>query len=346
MERAIEFDGSIGEGGGQVVRTSLSLAMVTGRRVRLVNIRAGRRNPGLRQQHLTAIRAAQEISTAAVQGDAVGSRTLDFRPRELRAGAYAFSVGTAGSATLVLQTVLPGLLTAAGPSELTLRGGTHNPWAPPYDFLARCFFPLVGRMGPRIDCRLDRHGFYPAGGGEFRVRIHPSSELKALQLVDRGALRHQRACAVVANLPRHIAEREIRALAAKLDWPPESQRVVEPSNSRGPGNVVMIEVAHEHVTELFTGFGRRGVRAEHVANEAVQEARSYLATDVPVGPHLADQLLLPCAVAAHAYGQRSQFRTLPLTQHAATQQEILERVLGVSIHVEPEENGCLVRIGP
>ena len=342
---AILIDGSEGEGGGQIVRTSVALALVTGQSVQIDNIRAGRDKPGLMRQHLTAVRAAVENSDAEVEGDSIGSQSLVFRPKTIKPARYTFSVGTAGSATVVLQTVLPALLTADEPSELTLEGGTHNPWAPPYDFLAQAFFPLVEQMGPRITKGLEKYGFYPAGGGRFTVGIEPTEELQGIELLERGAVLSRSATALVANLSRNIGQREIDSLAKKLNWPPNCFHVNEISNSNGPGNVVLIEIVSENVQEVFTAFGRVGIKAKSVAGEALKQARDYLATNVPVGPYLADQLLLPLAIAAWKSGNSSRFRTLPLTRHSKTQIKVLSQFLDVPISVEQEGGTCLVEIG-
>lgn len=201
------IDGSQGEGGGQVLRTSLALSMVTGRPFRIEGIRAGRANPGLLRQHLTGVRAAAEISGAKVQGAELGSKQLTFEPGEVRAGDYQFSIGTAGSTTLVLQTILPALLAAKGRSTMVLEGGTHNPAAPPFDFLQRVFLPLVNRMGPRVSVELERHGFFPAGGGCFRVVVDPVEKLQPLELLTRGEIRRRTCRVLLSNLPRTIAKR-------------------------------------------------------------------------------------------------------------------------------------------
>jgi RNA 3'-terminal phosphate cyclase (ATP) len=203
----ITIDGSTGEGGGQVLRTSLGLSLVTGRPFRIENIRAGRQKPGLMRQHLTAVRAAAQISNATLSGDEIGSRELHFEPGAVKHGSYEFAVGTAGSATLVLQTVLPGLIVAQGPSQLTLKGGTHNPWSPPFDFLAKVFLPLLARMGANVTVKLVRPGFYPAGGGEFTVDIQPATDgrLRPLELMERGEIIGRHARAIVARLPDQIA---------------------------------------------------------------------------------------------------------------------------------------------
>lgn len=342
----LEIDGSQGEGGGQILRSALTLSLVTGRPVRLTRIRAGRDKPGLMRQHLTAVRAAAEVGNARLVGDEVGSSTLEFAPQTLAAGRYAFAVGTAGSGTLVLQTVLPALLIADGPSEIAIEGGTHNPWAPPYDFLARAYFPLVERMGVRLESGLERHGFYPAGGGKFSVAVRPSEQgLAGLALCERGAVVQRAVTAVIARLSRSIAQREIDAAADKLAWPPECFHVYEAHDSLGPGNVVMIELQSEQVCEVFTAFGRLGVRAERVAQEAVEQVRSYLAAGVPVGKYLADQLLLPLGIAAWRYGAQSEFVTLPLSRHSVTHLDILRAFLDIPLEATAEGPTIRVRVG-
>jgi RNA 3'-terminal phosphate cyclase (ATP) len=327
----ITIDGAHGEGGGQVLRTSLALSLVTGRAFRIVNIRAGRQKPGLLRQHLTALKAATEIGGAEVSGAVLGSRDVVFRPGRVRPGEYAFAVGTAGSATLVLQTVLPALLTAEGPSALALEGGTHNPFAPPFDFLERAFLPLVGRMGPRIEARLERLGFYPAGGGKFTIAIEPASRLEPLDIADRGSVRSVRATAIVANLPYSIAERELAAIAALLPEIDAGSRAEKATSSRGPGNVVTIEVESERVTDLFTGFGQKGVPAEVVAGRVADEARRYLAAAVAAGEHLADQLLVPMALAGGG-----AFTTVEPSSHTRTNAEVVKKFLDVEIAMERE----------
>ena len=322
------IDGSQGEGGGQILRTSLALSLVTGQSIRMVNIRAGRKKPGLMRQHLTAVEAATEIGQATASGAIIGSRELRFTPKEIRAGEYRFAVGTAGSTTLVLQAVLPALWTASGPSTLTLEGGTHNPYAPPFDFLKRSFLPLVARVGSRIDARLERPGFYPAGGGKMVVTIEPAAKLTGFDLNERGDIKRCQAKAVVANLPRRIAERELAVIRQRLEWPDDCLTVEEAAGSRGPGNVVSIEIEGEHVTEVVTSFGQKGVKAETVAERAIQAVGQYLAADVPVGRNLADQLLIPLALAGGG-----SFITLTPSQHTKTNADVLQRFLDVRIEL-------------
>jgi RNA 3'-terminal phosphate cyclase (ATP) len=280
----------------------------------------------LLRQHLTAVNAAARVGCAEVSGAAIGSRELTFAPQTITAGYHSFAVGTAGSATLVLQTVLPALLLAPEPATMTLEGGTHNPFAPPFDFLDRCFIPLINRMGARVTAELERPGFYPAGGGKFSVSIEPGGALHRLDLLERGEVTGRRARAVVANLPLSIAERELGVINRKLSWRDEWLAAEKVDNSRGPGNIVMIEIESEHVSELFTGFGERGVRAEAVAERAAKNAREYLAARAAVGEHLADQLLVPLALA-----RGGSFTALRLSRHATTNIEVIRRFIDVNI---------------
>lgn len=324
MSSWIDVDGSRGEGGGQVLRSSLGLAALTGKRFRIRRVRAGRSKPGLLRQHLTAARAAAAICDATLEGDRLGSGELVFEPGEVRPGEYEFKVGSAGSATLVLQTVLPALCVAGGPSRLVLEGGTHNPWAPPFDFLARAFLPLLARMGPEVSLTLERPGFYPAGGGRFVAEIHPAPALTRLDLPERGAVTGRRAEARVAHLPANVARRELQVLEKELGWPGDAFGSTRCEDSLGPGNVVLVEVASEHVTEVFAGFGKKGVKAEKVARDVAREVKAYLRLGYPVGEHLADQLLIPMAMAGGG-----SFRTGTPSGHTRTQREALRDFLGI-----------------
>jgi RNA 3'-terminal phosphate cyclase (ATP) len=323
----VRIDGSQGEGGGQVLRTSLALSLVTGTPFTITNIRAGRKKPGLLRQHLTAVKAAESVGAAEVSGAELGSRELTFRPRALAAGNYHFSVGTAGSATLVLQTVLPALLMAQAPSLLMLEGGTHNPAAPPFDFLQKAYLPLLRRMGPAVEATLERPGFFPAGGGKFRVDVKPAP-LKPLSLLERGRVLRREVKAVVAMIPFDVAKRELDTVAGVLKWRPDEFRTEELKRSPGPGNVLSAEVESEHVTEVFTAFGERGKRAETVGEEVAAETKRYLDAEVPVGEHLCDQLLLLLALA-----RGGTFRTLPLDGHSETQLHTMAHFLDVKVQV-------------
>src|SRR5580765_7103683 len=278
----IVIDGSEGEGGGQILRTSLALSLVTQQPFRMERIRAKRQKPGLLRQHLTAVEAAKTVGCANVTGAALNSQTLEFQPGPVTPGNYRFAVGTAGSATLVLQTVLPALLTASGHSTLTLEGGTHNPMAPPFDFLARCFLPLIQRMGPSVELELRRHGFLPAGGGRFHARIEPAKKLSRLDLLERGSIRSRQARILVSKLPESVAERELAVIRDELKWRADECGIEAVQFPVGPGNAVLLALENEHVTEVFTGFGERGRPAERVDREAVAAAKAWIEADVPV----------------------------------------------------------------
>lgn len=333
-------DGSQGEGGGQVLRSSLALSMVTGTPFRIVNIRAGRKKPGLMRQHLTSVRAARDVCSAEVQGDVIGSTEVTFSPGKVQAGDYRFSIGTAGSTTLVFQTVLPALMLADGPSTLTLEGGTHNPFAPPFDFLTKAFLPMLEKMGPVVRATLERPGFFPAGGGQFTAQIEPAATLNTVELVSRGEVTRRAATATVANLPREIAEREVKVARRKLGWPEDCLHVREVRDTPGPGNIVTLEVETPELCEVFTGFGERGRAAEAVATQAVQQCQRYLKCGVPVGEYLADQILLPMAIAG-----QGAFHTIGLSRHTSTHIELVKAFLGCQIKTEDMgRDGTVVQI--
>jgi len=323
----IAIDGSYGEGGGQILRTSLALSLVTGKPFSIHNIRAERKKPGLMRQHLTAVNAAAEIGKAAMEGIHLGSQAFTFEPETIKPGNFHFSIGSAGSCTLVFQTILPALIFAGGPSEILLEGGTHNPFAPPFDFLEKAFLPVINRMGPKVEAVLEKPGFYPAGGGRFKVSISPA-DLNRLDLLERGNINNKTARASVANLPVKIAHRELKVVREKLEWKREQLKVFEVENSQGPGNILSVEVESDNITEVFTGFGERGVSAEKVADRTVKSVREYLAYDAPVGRHLADQLLIPMALAGGG-----KFRTLSPTKHTTTNIEIIKKFLDVEIAI-------------
>ena len=346
----ITIDGSQGEGGGQILRSAVGLAAVIGMPVTIENIRAGRSKPGLMRQHLTAMNAAARICSGVLTGATLGSKQITFEPQQVVPGKYQFSIGTAGSATLVLQTILPALLTASGPSEIVLEGGTHNQWAPPFDFLQRAYLPLVNRMGPRVEATLERHGFFPAGGGRILVRITPAEYLAGFDLLERGAPVARTAKVLISNLPLSIAEREAKRIVQKLSFQ-EQDVTIEPVESAGPGNIVIAEIHSENVTELTTGFGRVGASAEHVADEVVKDIRRYLMSAAPVGEYLADQILLPLGLSAaqpvlSSVHRGGSFRTLPLSRHSLTHIDILRTMLPVEIETKSTGEDCVVTIRP
>ncbi len=326
---AIEIDGSFGEGGGQILRTSLALSSITQTPFRIGNVRRGRSKPGLRRQHLTALRSAARIGNAQVTGDAVGSTEVSFRPGRIEGGDYQFDVGTAGSTTLVFQTVLPALLRCTAPSKVTFIGGTHNHGGPPWDFIEFVFLPVLRRMGASVNTHFERYGFAPAGGGRWRAEIWPG-ELRRIDIGERGEPIGRRVRAIVSNLPATIAERELDVVRPGLAWPDSAYRV-ETVESAGPGNIVMISTSFRHASELATGFGQRGVPAERVARSALDCWQRYDQSSAPVGEHLADQLLLPMALA----GGGSMVTVKP-TLHTRTNAEVISQFLSVRFQMSPK----------
>jgi len=311
------IDGSQGEGGGQILRTSLTMAMLTGTTIRIDNIRAGRKKPGLMRQHLTCVKAAKTICDAEVSGAEVGSQVVTFKPHAVKAGEYHFSVGTAGSTLLIFQTVLLALASAKGESRLTFEGGTHNIFAPSYDFIALAYVPLLRGMGVHVDMALKRHGFYPQGGGQWSAHIKPSASITSLELRDSGQLLERRAVVTSAGIPAHVAERELATVAQTCDWI-DDELVSEKPRCLGSGNIVSLRLYHEAVCEIVESVGKVGVTAEKVAQNAIKAMQRYQAAGVAVGEYLADQLLLPMAI-----GQGGVFHTLKPSLHMQTNRDVI-----------------------
>jgi RNA 3'-terminal phosphate cyclase (ATP) len=322
-------DGSRGEGGGQVLRTALTASLLKQEPIRIRDIRKNRSKPGLLPSHLAAVRAAVAVSGGRAVGDELRSTEIEFHPGPLRPGQHTFSIGTAGSTTLVLQTVLLPLLEDGGAFEIALEGGTHNPKAPPFDFLARTYVPVLRKLGARIDVALNRVGFAPRGGGAFTARIEASEDFPGeVALEERGRVKSTRVRSLLSHLPEHIAERQIARLEGRL-MPRPSEARIETIAAAGPGNVVMIEVESDALTEIFTAFGRRHVGAEQIADEVWSEVVFYLESRAVVGPHLADQL-----VPIMALRQRGGFLTVYPTLHTHTQVELVNELFETSIRVD------------
>ncbi|MEZ4382249.1 MAG: RNA 3'-terminal phosphate cyclase [Nannocystaceae bacterium] len=332
----VTIDGSRGEGGGQVLRTSLALALIYGRSLTLRDVRGKRRRPGLLRQHLTALRAAAEIAGADVDGAALGAREITIRPRAIRHGDYRFAIGSAGSTMLVLQTVLWPLLSAAGRSRLRLEGGTHAAMAPPFEFIDGVLAPRLREMGASIEVRLRRHGFYPAGGGVVEIELEGGHRWRPLDLRERGELRRRRAVALVANLSSDVGARELDVVRSLLGWSPADLELRE-VESAGPGNALLLSVDADGASELCSGFGAIGTRAEVVAQSAVEEMRAYLAGGVPVGRHLADQLLIPMTLAG-----ASTIRTLRPTLHTTTNAEVIAAFVDAPPVIERGDDGTTI----
>ena len=314
----IEIDGGMGEGGGQVLRSALSLSCLTGKGFRIRNIRKTREKPGLMPQHLAAVQAAARIAAAEKAGDRLGSTELAFRPRGVQAGSYNFDIGTAGSTALLLQTLIPPLLAAAGPSRLTLIGGTHVPFSPSWHYVAEVFAPALALLGAHIRPSLESCGFYPKGGGKVRCGVEPAGVPAALRAEERGRLLRVSGCSAVGNLPRAIAERQARSALSRLQGalgqgvPMEVE--IRELTVFGQGTFVFLKGEYEHAVAGFTALGARGRPAESVGEEAAQQFLDHHLTGLPVDPHLADQLVLYLARAQAP----SLIATSRLTSHLQT----------------------------
>jgi RNA 3'-terminal phosphate cyclase (ATP) len=337
----VEIDGSFGEGGGQILRTSLSLASLTGRAVRVYNIRAGRKDAGLKPQHLLSAEAVRRITGGRLEGAGLGSQELFFYPGPLSSGRYIFDVAelkaSAGSTGLVFQTVALPLSFARGGSYVKIKGGTHVEWSPPADYIKEVFLPVVARMGVRVEVNVPVKGFYPIGGGELDCDIGESkTPLKPLILHKRGDLRQVSILSTVANLPLNIARRQFeRANQGLKAMGFEPEGSFEGVSSPGRGTFLFILARFENITAGFSALGRPGKRAEAVADEAVTSFASYIRGQGALDPRLADQAVLPMALASGT----STVTTTELTAHLTTNVWAIERFLPVRFRVEGEAGG-------
>ena len=369
-------DGRTGHGGGQVLRTAVGLAAALDQPVHITDIRAGRRRPGLMRQHLCGVQAVAELAGGTLEGAVLGATELTYHPaaapaspvpRELR-----LDIGSAGGTGLVLQALLPLLLTRREALRVTVTGGTHNDGAPPAEFLQHTLYPLLRRMGAGLSLTLERHGFVPAGGGRVVVEVDPGGlPLRGITLDQCGTVLRRSATILTAHLPKRVGQREKSRLIERLNWPDEAVRVVE-VDSDGPGNAVMLRVGMARgsgaqieedtgdgaatpaleLEEVFTAVGRVNRSAVAVVNAAVEAYRAYRTSSVLVGPHLLDQLLLPAALAASpeeigGSNSASGFLVAGLSRHARTQVAMLPQWLPVRIDEEAAASGnTLLRVRP
>jgi len=326
----------MGEGGGQVLRTALSLSLLTQQSFTMNRIRANRAKPGLRPQHLAAVQAAAQISGATVEGDRQGSQALSFAPGPVRVGNYHFDIGTAGATPLVLQTLVLPLAMAPGDSLLTISGGTHVPWSPCFHYLDWHWRWYLQRMGIPVELTLVGAGFYPQGGGEVRACIPGHARPQGLTLNQRGALRRVRGLSAIANLPLAIAERQRDQALKRLRWlTPQAEVTVEIDSLVAPhsrGTLLLLQAEFEHSQACFFALGARGKPAEQVADEAVDALAKFLHTQGAIDPWLCDQLLLPLAIAKTP----SQLHTSEVTLHLLTNAAVIRRFLPVAITVDGE----------
>lgn len=334
----IQIDGSAGEGGGQVLRSSLTLSVLTGQPVQLHHIRARRPKPGLAAQHLQAVEAAAAVSGATVRGAHVGSTTLTFEPGRIRAGDYHFDIGTAGATSLVLHTIFLPLSLANAPSQVSLRGGTHVPWSPAFHYLKMQWLPWMQAIGCDAGLDLTQAGFYPKGGGRIEATIRPAQPLQPLQLVARGPLQRIQGISGVANLPRSIAERQLQQAMQRLsgiDAPVEIELLEVPALGQGTFLLLLAECTAGQA--CYVGLGERGKPAERVADEAADPLVRWLRRDGAIDQYLADQLLLPLVLASGP----SSLRTVAVTQHLLTNADVIRQFLPAKIEID----GALGQVG-
>ena len=328
---SLSIDGSLGEGGGQVLRTSLTLALITGRPFTLNNIRQRRAKPGLLAQHLKAVEAAREVGKANVEGARLGSQSLVFEPTGLYPGDFHFDIGTAGSTSLVLQTILPPLSFAAASSAVTLIGGTHVPWSPCFHFLDLHWLHYMRKIGFDIRLELVTAGFYPRGGGHVLATVRPISRLSPLCLTNRGPLKTIRGMSAVANLDLSVAERQkVQTLKRLSNIPTPAEIDIIRLSSPSKGTLLLLLAEFENSQCCFYGLGALGKPAERVADEAVDEFLGFVASDGAIDHYLSDQLLLPLALASGL----SEIRTSKVTQHLITNAEVIKMFLPGIIEID------------
>ncbi len=329
----IEIDGSYGEGGGQILRTSLSLSCLYRKPFRIFNIRKSRKRPGLMPQHLTCVRASQMLSDADVKGDFIGSTELFFCPKTVRGGKLFFDVGTAGSTSLILQTLIPSLIFLENETEIILTGGTHVPFSPSFHYINGVFVPLLKKIGIEVSLNIDSFGFYPRGGGRIRAKIFSAPSIKPLNLVERGVIKHVIGCSGVGNLPLSIAERQRLAFMDEikgLGLPVDIEIINVPAT--GQGTFIYVQSEAEFAIAGFTSLGQRGKRAEEVGKEVAREFLDYYESNAAIDPHLSDQICIYLSLCK----EPSIFTTSLITSHLITNLWVINQFKGIRYSIEGE----------
>jgi RNA 3'-phosphate cyclase len=334
-ENLIEIDGSYGEGGGQILRTALALSAILQKPFTIHHIRSKRKNPGLQAQHLEAAEALARITEAQTEGFKFGSQKITFIPQKILPGDYQFEVRTAGSVSLLLQAVFLPLCLANEKSNLTLVGGTHVPWSPPFHCLSEVLLPTLKSMGVSAEATIEKWGFYPKGGGKIQLKINPVHEFKPIYLFDRSPLKKIRGISAISNLPKHVADRQreqaLKRIQRELKIDAEITILYDvPSN--GPGSFLFLLAEYEKTLAGFSSLGARGKPAEKVADEAVDFLKNYFSSEGCIDPHLADQLVPFMALAKG----NSSFTTTRITEHLLTNLWVIQHFLDVTISIEGE----------
>ncbi len=333
----IQIDGSFGEGGGQILRTSLTLALMTGTSFEIKNIRANRKRPGLMTQHLKSVEAAKLICNGNVRGAEMKSTNLVFEPGTVAPGDYSINIQTAGSTSLVFQTIYLPLTLCYSESKITITGGTHVPWSPCFHYLKNQWQPALEKIGFKMKFTLDRAGFYPQGQGRIRITISPIEKIQPISLTERGSLIKIAGISAVANLDKSVAERQQRQAQRRLEKAGfETEIKIEAMPAKYKNTMCMIQPIYEKCSGCFTALGAIGKRAEKVAEEAVAKAIDYLNSNGCVDKYLADQLILPLAFAKG----KSEYTTTEITEHLRTNIEVMKKFLDIEIRVEKDSDSC------
>ena len=326
MKGLIEINGSFGEGGGQILRTALSLSAILKKPFTIHHIRSKRKNPGLQAQHLEAVEALAQITEAHTEGVKFGSQQITFNPNKILSGDYQFEVKTAGSVTLILQAIFLPLCLAQGTSTVTLVGGTHVPWSPPFHYFSQVLLPHLDSMGVSVDATIDKWGFYPRGGGTVKLEIKPVHELKPVNLIERGSLKKVRGLSAVSALPKHVAERQreqaLKRIQRELSIDAEIT-ILYDAPSIGQGSFLFLVTEYGKVLAGFSSLGQKGKPAEKVADEAVDALKDYISTEGCLDPHLADQLIPFMALAKG----NCSFTTTQMTDHLLTNLWVISHFL-------------------
>ncbi len=341
----IEIDGSHGEGGGQLLRMAVALSALTRTPVAVDRIRAGRPNPGLAAQHVTALRAVAELASAQVEGLEVGSARMTFAPGDLVGGEHAFDVGTAGSVTLVLQACLPVAFAASGSTRLRIVGGTDVKWAPPLDYFARVFLPWIRRLGGEADLLSHRRGYYPRGGGEVEISVQPTSVWSSITLSDPGAVERVRGIAHVSNLSEDIPRRMKEAAARRLHGVADvkiEERIYPSEDAVGLGGAVVLWAERERTLLGADALAERGKSAERVGEEAAEQLEAEILSGATVDVHAADQLAVYLALS----DRPSSFMVREVSAHLRTMAWLIPQFLPRTLEFQSVGELTRVKVGP
>lgn len=329
----IEIDGS--SLGGQALFAALALSMATGRSFEMTGIRANRDEPGLLRRHLEALNIANQISGATLSGNRIGSQAVRVEPGKVKPGEYRFRLGMAASTGRIFQMIMPALLGAGAPSNVVIEGSTHSNDGPPFEYLEKTYMPVLAMMGAHVAVHLERHGFYPAGGGKMHCSVQPVKELSPIRLDERGPVLKRIIKVISAQISEKVARREQKVLDKKLPWPEECIEIVEVRNTAGPGNALLAEIYSKDMCEVVSSFGTKGTRAQIVSKTLAKRISEYTSSIAPVGVHLAEHLLLPLALAG-----RGGFRAVAWSKQAKATMAIASHFSGTKLEMQIDHAGC------